>query len=220
MEKRGIVVTVGRQLGSGGSYIADRVAQELGIPFVDREILRQAAKELGKDDAVVEEYEERSSSLVERLVNVLSLGTPENPYLPLSDRPLYDRDLFDLEGRIIKGIVDDHDAVIIGRGAFHVLKGRPGAIHVFIYAPPAFRAERLMKAQNITGSEARAAIAESDRRRARFVKDMIGTAWTDARNFHLCIDSSVVGIIESIKVVVDFVRLKTQSAHMIDDGRQ
>ena len=214
MERQRVVVTVSRQLGSGGSYIADGVAKELGIPFVDREILRQAAKELGQDDEVVEAYEERSSSLVERLVNVLSLGTPEHPYLPPSERPVYDRDLFVLESRIIKSIVDDHDAVIIGRGASYVLRDRPEATHVFIHAPIAFRAERLMKAKkNIKGlAEARAAVEESDRRRSRFFKDMVGTVWTDARNYHLCIDSSVVGIDESVKIVVDVVRLKGQAA--------
>ncbi len=216
MDRERVVVTVSRQLGSGGSYIADGVAKELGIPFVDREILRQAAKELGQDDEVVEAYEERSSSLVERLVNVLSLGTPEHPYLPPSERPVYDRDLFVLESRIIKSIVDDHDAVIIGRGASYVLRDRPEAVHVFIHAPIAFRAERLMKAKNIKSlAEARAAVEESDRRRSRFFKDMVGTLWTDARNYHVCIDSSIVGIDESVKIVVAVVRLKEQAA-----GRQ
>ena len=112
----------------------------------------------------MEAYEERSSSLVERLVNVLSLGTPEHPYLPPSERPVYDRDLFVLESRIIKSIVDDHDAVIIGRGASYVLRDRPEAVHVFIHAPIAFRAERLMKAKKIKSlAEARAAVEESDR---------------------------------------------------------
>jgi len=209
MEKPRVVVTVSRQLGSGGSYIADGVAKELGIPFVDREILREAAKELGQDDTVVEAYEERSSSLVERLVNVLSLGTPEHPYLPPSERPVYDRDLFVLESRIIKGIVDDHDAVIIGRGASYVLRDRPGATHVFIHAPVPFRTERLMKARSIEDQEeARAAVEESDRRRSRFFKDMVGTVWTDARNYHLCIDSSIVGVEESVRIVVEVVRLK------------
>jgi cytidylate kinase len=213
MEKERVVVTVSRQLGSGGSYIADGVAKELGIPFVDREILRQAAKELGQDDEVVEAYEERSSSLVERLVNVLSLGTPEHPYLPPSERPVYDRDLFVLESRIIKSIVDDHDAVIIGRGASYVLRDRPEAVHVFIHAPIAFRAERLMKAKKIKSlADARAAVEESDRRRSRFFKDMVGTVWTDARNYHVAIDSSIVGVDESVKIVVDVVRLKGQAA--------
>jgi len=209
MERERTVVTVSRQLGSGGSYVAEQVAKELGIPLVDREILRQAAKELGKEDTVLEAYEERSSSLVERLVNVLSLGTPEHPYLPPAERPVYDRDLFELESRIISRIVDDHDAVIIGRGAFHVLRGRPEAVHVFIYAPVAHRVQQLMKVQNIADPvEARAAIEESDRRRSRFIKDMVGVSWTDAGNYHLSIDSSVAGITGSAKIVFDFVRLK------------
>lgn len=199
-----MVITISRQAGSGGSYIGHEVAKELGITFVDREILRQAAEHLGQDDATLEEYEERSSGFLQNFVSLLSLGTPESPYLPPSERPIYDRDLFELESKIIGRVATEYDAVIIGRGAFHVLKDRPGALHVFIHAPREFRARRLMETLSCsTLGEAREKTDESDRRRAKFFKDMIGTSWTDARNYHLCIDTSLLGLEESVRTIVD-----------------
>jgi CMP/dCMP kinase len=207
MKQERIVITVSRQAGSGGSYVGHEVAKELGITYVDREILRQAAKHLGRDDAALEEYEERSSGFLQNFVSLLSVGTPESPYLPPSERPIYDRDLFELESRIIDKVATDHDAVIIGRGAFHVLRNRPGALHVFIHAPRDFRARRLMKVfPGSTFAEAQEKTDESDRRRAKFFKDMIGTSWTDARNYHLCIDASLLGLRESVQIIVDLVR--------------
>ena len=204
MKQERIVITISRQAGSGGSYVGYEVAKEMGITYVDREILRQAAKYLGRDDTSLEEYEERSSGFMRNFVSLLSLGTPETPYLPPSDRPLYDRDLFELEGKIIDKIATEHDAVIIGRGAFHVLRDRPRALHVFIHAPRDFRARRLMKVlSSSTLTEAMEKTDESDRRRAKFFKDMTGTLWTDARNYHLCIDTSLLGLGESVRMIVD-----------------
>jgi cytidylate kinase len=207
MKKDRVVISISRQAGSGGSYVGHEVAKELGITYVDREILRQAAKHLGRDDASLEEYEERSSGFLRNFVSLLSLGTPESPYLPPSERPVYDRDLFDLESRIINKIATEYDAVIIGRGAFHVLKDRPGALHVFIHAPRDYRARRLMKVLPAsTLAEAQEKTDESDRRRAKFFKDMIGTSWTDARNYHLCIDSSLLGLRECVEIIVELAR--------------
>ncbi len=207
MKKEHMVITVSRQAGSGGSYVGYEVAKELGITYVDREILRQAAKHLGRDDATLEEYEERPSGFLQNFVSLLSLGTPENPYLPPSDRPVYDRDLFDLESRIINKVATEYDAVIIGRGAFHVLRDQPGVLHVFIHAPRQFRAQRLMKVLSTSDpSEAQEKMDESDRRRAKFFKDMTGTSWTDARNYHLCIDTSLVGLQESVRLIVELAK--------------
>ncbi|MGD0230632.1 MAG: cytidylate kinase-like family protein [Syntrophorhabdales bacterium] len=200
------VLTVSRQMGSGGTYVGYQVAKALGFSYVDREILRRAAGLLNRDAMSLEEYEEKSCGFLQNFLRTLALGTPEAGYIP-RDRPVYDRDLFVLEGTIINEIVDKHDAVIMGRGGFHVLKGRPKTIHLFIHAPRDYRVGRVMKADRTADlRQARARVEESDRRRARFIKDMVGMEWTDARNYHLCIDSSVVDIAESVRMVIEFAK--------------
>lgn len=201
-------ITLSRQMGSGGSYIGYLAARELGFKFVDREVLRQAAEHLGTEVSQLEHRDERSSGLVEKLLRGFFLGAPEAPAsFQHLKRPVYDRDLFSLECRIMNEIADRYNAVIIGRGGFFALRNRPAGsvIRVFVHAPQGFRVQRVMKARNIPEAEARSIIEECDLGRSRFIRDMIGVEWTDARNYHLCIDSSVAGFPRCVETIVGMI---------------
>jgi CMP/dCMP kinase len=205
-EEPHIAITISKQMGSGGLYIGYLVAKRLGFKYTDREILRRAAEHLGMDSSQLQEHDERSCGPIDSLIRAFSFGTPETAYLLPVNRPVYDKDLFTLESRIMRRIADQYSAVIAGRAGFNVLRERPGVFHLFIHAPLDFRIERLMKAQHITDvGEARAKVEESDRMRSKFVHDMTGVDWTDARNFHLCIDTSVVGLEASVEMIVGLI---------------
>jgi cytidylate kinase len=208
-EEPRIAITISKQMGSGGSYIGYLVAKKLGFKYVDREILRKAAEYLGTDARLLEDHDERSCGFIDNLIRSFSFGTPETAYVPPVWPPVYDKDLFTLESRIMNEIVDRYSAVIAGRAGFHVLKERSGVIRVFIHAPLQFRIDRVMQAQRISDSrEAKAKVEESDHRRTKFVRDMVGVDWTDARNYHLCIDSSVVGFSTSGEMIIKLVGKK------------
>jgi hypothetical protein len=194
-------------MGSGGTYIGYLLAKELGFKYIDREILRQASAQLHTGTDWLEQYDERSSGLLSNLLRVFSIGTLESASVSPILQPVYDRDLFNLECRIMNDIVDQCHAVIIGRGGFHALKNRPGIFRIFVHAPREFRVKRLMKVQNITDPrEAEAKLEEADHRRAKFVRDMIGGNWTDSLNYHLCIDTSVVGFSSSVEMILKLMR--------------
>ncbi len=200
------IVTVSRLMGSGGGYVGYLAAKELGFRYVDREILREAARKLGTDVRLLEEIDGRSSSLLKSIVRSFGMGAPEAISQPPPTLPVYERDLFDLQSRIMREIADQYDAVIIGRGAFHVLRSREGVIHVFIHAPEAFRVNRVMKVQNITDfNKARSLVRESDQGRKKFIRDMTGSDWMDARNYHLCVDTSTVGLPACVEMIVKLV---------------
>ena len=195
MNKRATVaVTIARQLGSGGSFIAQQLARRLNYKYMDREILREAARQLGQSEEALLGQEERISPLWEKILRAFSPGIPEAPYvappLPLG----LDKDLFQAEAKIIRDVSDLYDAVIVGRGAVHILKGRPGLIPVFIHAGKEFRVGRIMDLYGVSDPrQARSMIERSDTQRAEFIQTMAGAAWTDARNYHVCVDTSVVG---------------------------
>ncbi len=202
-------ITLSRQMGSGGSYIGRLAARELGFTFVDREVLRQAAEHLGTEVSQLEHRDERSSGLIEKLLRGFFLGAPEAPAsFQHLKRPVYDRDLFSLECRIMNEIADRYNAVIIGRGGFFALRNRPAGsvIRVFVHAPLEFRVRRVMKARNIPEAEARSIVEECDLGRSRFIRDMVGVEWTDARNYHLCIDSSVAGFPRCVEMIAGMIR--------------
>jgi len=202
-DKGHTAVTISRQMGSGGTYIGYLLARELGFKYIDREILRQAAKHLKTEADWLENYDERSSGLLANILRGFALGTPETTHTTPLNRPVYDRELFTLECKIMNDIVDLHNAVIIGRAGFHALRDRPGVIRVFIHAPLEFRIKRLMKVQKITDiRKARADIEKSDKRKAKFIRDMVGISWTDSLNYHLSIDSSIAGFDASMKMIM------------------
>jgi cytidylate kinase len=206
-EERQITITISRQMGSGGAHIGYLAAKELGFKYVDREILRQAAEHFGTDVRMLEDIDERSSGLIQTIIKGFSCGTPETGILQPMRQPVYNRELFTLECKIMREFADRYNAVIIGRGGFYALGERPGVIRVFIHAPREFRVKRVMQVQNITDMrEARNKVKDSDQSRTRYIRDMAGADWTDSRNYHLCIDSSIVGFHESAKMIVSVVK--------------
>jgi cytidylate kinase len=206
-DKHHTAITISRQIGSGGTYIGYLLAKELGYKYIDREILRQASKHLKTGTDWLAQYDERSSGLLSNLLRVFSLGSPESIGVSNIRQPIYDRELFTLECKIMNDIVDQHDAVIIGRGGFYALRDRPAIFRIFVHAPLDFRVKRLMKVQNLTDAKAaRLEIDESDIRKTRFIRDMVGVNWTDSLNYHLCIDSNMISFSSSVEMILKLVR--------------
>jgi len=199
------VITISRQMGSEGTYIGFLAAKNLGFRYLDREILQLAAKEMGLEPQMLENFDGRSVPLLERIINSFCFGTPEVPGVPSFRKPVYDKDLFALQSNIIKRITNQCNAVVVGRGGFYILKDRPETIHVFVHAPFDYRVERIMKEQKMEEKAARAMVQESDRTRTKFIRDILGIDWTDARNFHLCLDSSIISLSAGAEIIMNMV---------------
>jgi cytidylate kinase len=202
------VITISRQMGSEGTYIGFLAAKNLGFRYLDREILQLAAKEMGLEPQMLENFDGRSVPLLERIINSFCFGTPEVPGVPSFRKPVYDKDLFALQSNIIKRITNQCNAVVVGRGGFYILKDRPDTLHVFVHAPFDYRVERIMKEQRMDDKKAIDMVRESDRSRAKFIRDMLGIDWMDARNFHLCLDSSVIGLAAGAEMITNLVKKK------------
>jgi len=125
--------------------------------------------------------------------------------VPTFRKPIYNKDLFALQSNIIKQIAGQCSSVIVGRGGFYILKDKPDTIHVFIHAPFDYRVEHIMKEQKMDEKDARAMVQESDRTRTKFIRDMLGIDWTDARNFHLSIDTSIISLSAVVEIITNMV---------------
>jgi len=143
------VITISRQMGSGGDYIGYEVAKSLGFSYVNREVLYRAAEVLKKDVGSLEQYEERSSGFIRNLLRTFAFGAPEAPYVPPITRPVYDRELFIIESQIMREMAEKRDTVFIGRAGFYVFKDWPQALHLIIHAPYDYRVARVMKTQKM-----------------------------------------------------------------------
>jgi cytidylate kinase len=203
-----VAVTISRQTGSGGAYLGYLVAREMGFKYIDREILYRAARELGTDVGNLERIDEKSSGFIENILKGFSFGVPESTFVHPTKVPVYDRDLFAAECRIMNEIAEQHDAVFVGRAGFHALRNKPDVLRVFTHAPAAFRIERVMKMRKVDRREAQAIVTDSDQRRAKFVRDMVGVHWMNTGNYHLCIDSGAIDFTDSLDIIVRLVRKK------------
>ncbi len=210
-----IVLTISRQFASGGAFIGQAVAQRLGLRYTDREILERAAKASGVSEADLAEREERTASALELAIRQYSLGPPEAPFVAPPLRVVQERDLFALESRIICEIASRYDAVIVGRGGFHVLAEHPGLISIRVHAPHEWRVRRALEVYGFASTrEAEETLTRLDKQRARFIRTFTGHDWDNACTHHLCINTAAVGLDLAADLVTTLVaaRIKAREA--------
>lgn len=200
-------ITIARQLGSGGSYLGQLIASQLGLKYIDREVLHLAAEAFGCDEQELAARAERVSSFWEKFWQDLSFGRPEVPYVPPPLRPFSDKELFDKQTEVMKAIAAEDDCVIVGYGGAHVLPRRPGKVNIFCHAPLSFRVSRVMELYHAqTEEEARVMIRESDEMRKRYFMEMTGKDWASAENYHLSIDTSMLPLPEIAELLIELLK--------------
>lgn len=187
------VVAISRQKGSGGGHIGQVIAERRGLRYIDGAMLHDASEYLRVHDPNLEKVGERIDTWWSTMAGAIAMGGLSGlGMLPVDT--MREADVAHIERRIIEEIAQQHPAVIVGRGAGHVLKGRPGVVNVFLHAPEAWRIERVAQHTGVTPAKARDAVRESDRHRASFMRTFTGADWTDARQYDLAIDVSTMGI--------------------------
>jgi CMP/dCMP kinase len=196
------VITISRQLGSGGAYIGQHLAQTLDIFYADREIIHQAAKQLSVLEEEVESRDEKIISFWQSFSQVCAF-TPGS-YMPPEFFPPTDNDLFKTETEIIRRIAGERSAVIIGRCGSYILRDHPNLVSVFLHGDASFRKKRLQDLYNETEEKAGKMIAQSDKERALYYHAFTGREWTDARQYALSIDTSKIGVDKAVQLILNY----------------
>jgi len=197
-----VVITISRQLGSGAAFIGRHLAQRLGIAYLDREILQRAAEQLQLSEDVAQAHDETITPFWLSLLQPLAYGNPEAPYIPPPLHIATDHELFQVESGIISQIARTHSAVIVGRGGVHVLHEHPRHLSVFLHAQQAFRQHRVEELYHLSAKEVRGAIEASDQMHARYHRQLAGKDGNDARHYHLCLDTSALGMTAAVEVIL------------------
>ena len=159
-------ISISRQLGAGGSFVGQQLASRLNIFFADRDIVRYAANRLSTFEENLESREERLLSFWHSLLKTL----PQKDVLTVpavaSALEYTDQELFDTKAEIIKKIVHEKSAVILGRCGHYILRDEPNHISVFLHADQEFRINRIQKLYNLQNDEATKMVEKSDKERA------------------------------------------------------
>jgi cytidylate kinase len=190
-----VVVTISASYGAGGAYVGPRLADRLGVPFVDRAIPGEVARRLAVPLAEAVRHDESTSSVLERLVRVLAPAG-----LPFGARPILEHEIVDENAyreateSIIRESAARTGGVFLGRAAALVLRDPPGALHVRLYGPRERRLDRAMAMERLTREEAERRLADNDRAREAYVHHFYGADPNDLRHYHLAIDSTEIDL--------------------------
>lgn len=202
-----VVITIARQLASGGSYIGLSVAKRLGYACIDRQILEQAARELGVQQEEISNRDGRLQSFWEKTLASLAMGASVGTYCPPPYHWITDEQLAEVSRRLILELTAKGSCVLLGRGGFYLLRNRPLILNIMIHAPLEFRVERAMNLYSAPNrSEALKIIERSDQDRSRYIRALTDRDWFDCRNYHLTIDTGKVDFATGEKMIVSLAK--------------
>lgn len=199
------IITIGRQFGSGGREIGEKLSKKLNIPFYDKDLLKRAAKESGLCEEIFENFDEKPSSsfLYSLVMDPYSLGYSNNGFdLPLNHK------VFLAAFDTIKKIADEGACIIVGRCADYVLQDYTNCINLFIHAPLEDRIKRISMKYDLPENKAKDMIYKKDKQRASYYNYYSNSKWADIKNYHLSINSSMLGIDGTVDMIEDLIKRK------------
>ena len=191
------VIAISRQFGSGGKEVGIRVAKELGIPFYDKEILREAAKKSGLCEKILENFDERPKSLLYSIaMDSYMFALPGTGAGESLEQQVYLATF-----NTIRHIAEQGPCVIIGRCADYALAENPNHLSIFIHAPLEDRVNRVAQRQNLTPEKAKALISKTDKRRASYYEYYSSRRWGVVDSYDFCINSSFLGLSGTVELI-------------------
>ena len=195
------MITISRQIGSGGAYVGRRLATRLGISYVDREIIQQTAQRLNISENAIASRDERVTTTWRTLLEASANKNQQN-YVPPPINIPTDNELYQAEAAIILDIAKQTSAVIIGRGGNHILRGNPRHLSVFLHADIAFRQQRVQALYHLSAARALGIIHQSDESREGYIHMLTGGDWANARQYNLCLDTGVLGYERAVDIIL------------------
>lgn len=200
------IITIGRQYGSAGREIGQLVAKELGVKCYDKELLKKAAKESGLCEELFENHDEKptNSFLYSLVMDTYSLGYSSSTFV---DMPLNHK-VFLAQFDAIKKIADQESCVIVGRCADYALSDYKNCLSVFIHADIEDRIRRIARKYDLTDAKAKDQIVKTDKGRASYYNYYSSKRWGDASSYHLSLNSGLVGVEGTAKIIIDYLELK------------
>jgi cytidylate kinase len=182
------IITVEREYGSGGARIAEKLARRLGWKLWDTELTQEIARRAHINPEAAARHDERVDPLLYRLFKVFARGSHERA-LPIGEGQSFDTDsMVKLLGSVIEEVAESGNSVIVGRGSPYILRNRPDAFHIFVFAPLEEKIRRV-RTLGKSEAEARELVETIDKERAQFIKRYFGADWPCRQLYDLMINS-------------------------------
>ncbi len=204
-----VVFTIGRQFGSGGRQVGKTLAEKLGIPFYDKELIAISARDSGLSEALFSNADEKATSSIFYSL-VMGNYPMASGALGVTEMPLNDQ-LFLIQSKTIKRLASEGPCVIVGRCADYILRDMDNVLNVFIHADLKNRVERAVRVYEVPQNKAEDVCLKADKQRANFYNYYSDRKWGMCRTYDLSLDSGKLGIDGCAEQIIGFEKL--WSAH-------
>ncbi|MBW4844200.1 MAG: cytidylate kinase-like family protein [Lachnospiraceae bacterium] len=203
-----LVIAIGRQCGSSGKIIGQKLAEELGIKCYDKELLALAAKNSGLCEELFKTHDEKptNSFLYSLVMDTYSMGFTTSGYM---DMPINHK-IFLAQFDTIKQLADEESCVIVGRCADYALAEYPNLVSVFITADEEDKVKSIKELYHVDDTKAKDIMVKTDKKRSSYYNYYSNKKWGDVRSYDLCINRSSVGVDGTVKLIHNFVDTKME----------
>lgn len=195
---RKVIITISREFGSGGRYIGEQIAKDLGIKFYDKAIIEMASEKTGFSEEYISENEQKLTG--QSLFNFAITGSYAGNMVFGNGESLQDT-MFFAQSKVIREIACKGSCVIVGRCADHILGDSENCINVFIYSNMQSKIDRAISKYKLDSKNVEKLLKERDKIRAKHYNYYTGKVWGDSRNYHICLNSDFIGIENCIKMI-------------------
>lgn len=205
MNQDNYVITIGRQMGSGGATMGKLLAEHFGFQYIDKTILIKSAHMLDIPVEKLEWIEEKEFSLKRAF---LQSHIYDMPYIPQEWYLPTGRKLFETQSRIIYRAAAESSAVVVGRCGAYLFREHAKSVSIFLHADTESRITRLRQRHGLSDDEARDYIKDSDKERGRYYKTYADRAWLDLTGYDLCVDSGLHDEEQVKQIIIDYICLR------------
>lgn len=208
MDQSKIILAIGRQFGSGGREIGQKLAKAFGIGYYDKELITEAAKESGLCEDIFERADERANHALSYAFTMgyssfIGMFTPANDILSNDT-------LFKIQSDTIRNIADKGSCVLVGRCADYILRDDPACLSVFISNTIETRIQKIVERMGVTVEQAKELMTKNDKSRAAYYNYYTNKTWGMASSYNLCVDASILGIDGTVDFIKRFVDQKLE----------
>jgi len=201
MENKQLIISVGREFGSAGHVIAEKLAEHFGLPYYDKNFLKEVLDDKGIQDSEMHQYDEKHKRLgIYRAIR----GMDSSPEAVIANMQ------FDF---LKKKAENGESFVIVGRCSESVLKDYPALVSIFVLGDKQEKIDRIMKHHNLSPKKADALRMEMDAKRKKYHNNHCETKWGDSRNYDISINSSKLGIEETMNILIDYIEARQRKSN-------
>lgn len=197
-----IIITIGREKGSGGHYIGEMLAEKLNIRCYDKELLAETAKASGFSERFIEGHEEKKPSGL--LYSLASTITPNIYSHPVQQQ------VFLAQSDVIRDLAEQGSCIFVGRCADYILRDRTDTLNCFVHAPISDRIDRIVQYEGMEIGEAEKHILQTDRDRAAYYMHFTDHIWGSSKNYHLSFNTSKTTVQGAVDVILNFIQTLKQ----------